>query len=265
MQINIKQIMHTIQSAQDINGKCSDEEYKNIVSIFLIYNILIFPLDFVYERSSSIIIFVVVPLIFVGFEVVFILTSIRRLNYLDYKKWLIASYMVFRGIYLYSLKSYGSIISADVIISFFANITFIFYLLLPDGIKSIYQYLEDLKNNSQAKKLETDVNEFHKIVEGNESNLLAHMIISIVCIIYFIFIPSETKKNINSVMWSSFDKIIFEINKLDDRIVGGKNSIPQSSNLESSNIERVDGEMTSTDQGANLMDSKEKENTTNSE
>lgn len=231
MQFDLKQIIQTIDSAKEIYGKCSKQEYVNLINFFIVYNILLFPLNFVYERSASIIIFIMIPIIVVFSEIIFIFTSIRRLNYLEYKVWWIAIYIIFRGIYLFSLKMYSSQIFADCFFSLIVTIVFILRLSLSDKLHSINRLI---KNIAKILKL----NGFQKKEQENSPDHFVPMLIIFACVLLFILFPGELKKNIYSKIVNQFDNIIFEITKLDDRIVNPNKLKSVNSNIQSEpNIE----------------------------
>lgn len=231
MRFDLKQIIQTIDSAKEINGKCSKQEYINLIRFFIVYNILLFPLNFVYQRSASIIIFVIIPTIIVFSEIIFILTSIRRLNYFEHKVWWIAIYIIFRGIYLFSLKMYSSQIFVDCFFSLIVTIFFILRLSLSDELHSINW---SIKNITKILKL----NSFQKKEQENSPDHFIPMLIIFACVLLFMLFPGELKKNIYSKIVNQFDNIIFEITKLDDRIVNPNKLKSVNSNIQSEpNIE----------------------------
>lgn len=265
MQINIKKIMHTIESVREINGKCSGEDYQNLVNVFFIYNIILFPLNFIFVRSSSIIMLVILPIFFLYSEVIFILTSIRRLNALDYKVWWILFYILFRAIYLYFLKLGESLFSADFIISLFVTLAFILCLSFRDGFDSLTSFFKNIKDSNSFEKYNTQTKELNLDVDVNKSNYSTAFTILCSILIYVLFIPADLKIKINNTISSSFERLIFEITKLDDRIIMGKSIFSQGYKTATSEIDTPDAETIESDEVKNTKDSYEIEEPTSSE
>lgn len=225
MPFDLKKIIQTIGCSSELNGKCSKSEYTNFVNLFILYNFMLFPLGFIYERSTSIIIFDIILLVVLFTEIVFVLTTVRRLNYLEYKVWWITVYIIFRGTYLFCLKMYNSQIFYDLYISLIATIIFILYLCFFDNLQSINLFFENIKTTFKFKNLQ----------KRDQDNSHDHYMPTLIIIMFWLLItliPGELK-NIYSKVVSQFDNIIFEITKLDDRIVNPDKFKPINSNLES--------------------------------